>query len=578
MTLPPLPQTIEQAPARDWSAYQPYYEELQNRPVTPETAGAWLADWSHLSRWFYEVYSIIYIEKTLDTADKAKEEAFLHFVEHVFPPFSVAEQKLKERLLALDLQNPDLQLMLRQMKTDAALFREANIPLQTELQKLGNEYDNLTGGLKVTWDGEEKNLAQLTPFLESQDPAVRERAWRAIQEQWHTVRTQLDEIYLKMLALRVQIAKNADEPDFRTYTFKERGRFDYTPADCFTFHKAIEEVIVPAAQKILYHKAQALGVPALKPWDWVSESGIVVDTRPGPALTPYQTEDELIQTSLNIFNKIDVELGRFFADMAENQLLDLQSRPGKAMGGYCSTLPLRRKPYIFMNGVGNHDTVQTLLHEAGHAFHAYAAQQPLIWQENAPMEFCEVASMSMELLAGDYLTKDKGGFYTPAEAARARLSHLEGIVLFLPYMATVDAFQHWVYTHTEELLAGDGAAKLDAKWLELCQRFLPGLDWTGFEAERMSGWHRKLHIYQIPFYYIEYGMAQIGALQVWRNSLINGQAPALTAYRNGLAQGGQQTLPQLFKTAGAEFRFDTALLRQLVDLVENTFAQLEAQL
>ena len=286
-------------------------------------------------------------------------------------------------------------------------------------------------------------------------------------------------------------------------------------------------------------------------------------------------QDELIQGSLNILNQVDPALGRHFALMAEEHLLDLETRQGKALGGYCSTLHLRKRPFIFMNGVGIHDDVQTLLHEAGHAFHVFeTADLPLIWQTDAPMEFCEVASMSMELLAAPYLTKEFGGFYTPSESARARIEHLEGIITFLPYMAVVDAFQHWVYTHPDEAAK---AAACDKVWDELWRRFMPDVDWTGFEAARISGWHRKPHIFSVPFYYIEYGMAQIGALQVWQNAIQN-EETAVASYRKALALGGTKTLPELFSTAGADFRFDTALLTELVALIEQTVAALEASL
>ena len=280
----------------------------------------------------------------------------------------------------------------------------------------------------------------------------------------------------------------------------------------------------------------------------------------------------MIQGSLNIFNSVDLELGRYFAIMAEEGLLDLDTRSGKALGGYCRTLDMRKRPFIFMNGVGVHDDVQTMLHEAGHAFHVFeTAALPLYWQADKPMEFAEVASMAMEKIAAPYMIKENGGFYTAAEAARARIEHLENEILFLPYMAVVDAFQHWVYTHPEVAM---NAANCDAAWDALWDRFMPGIDWTGFEEARMTGWHRKLHIFTVPFYYIEYGMAQIGALQVWRNSLSD-QAGALAAYRHALSLGGTKTLPELFATAGAQFRFDADLLSELVALVENTIDGLE---
>jgi oligoendopeptidase F len=297
-----------------------------------------------------------------------------------------------------------------------------------------------------------------------------------------------------------------------------------------------------------------------------------VDTFSGAPLQPYQGQDALIQGSINMFNRLDMELGRYFADMAEENLLDLDTRAGKALGGYCSTLAMRRRPFIFMNGTGMHDDVQTLLHEAGHAFHVFeTADLPLVWQLDAPMEFCEVASMSMELLAAPNLIKENGGFYNEKDAARARLEHLESIITFLPYMAVVDTFQHWVYTHPEEAM---NAANCDAAWDAQWQRFIPDVDWTGYEASRMTGWQRKPHIFGSPFYYVEYGMASVGAMQVWRNSLKDHTA-ALAAYRQALALGGTKTLPDLFAAAGAEFRFDTPMLAEVIGLVEAEIEALE---
>ncbi|MEW5987618.1 MAG: M3 family metallopeptidase, partial [Chloroflexota bacterium] len=319
------------------------------------------------------------------------------------------------------------------------------------------------------------------------------------------------------------------------------------------------------------------------PWDYIPEHTIIAEPPDKPQLKPYQGAEELTRHSLDILTQVDPELGRYFGIMAEEKLLDLDTRPGKALGGYCSTLALRKRPFIFMNGVGTHDDVQTLLHEAGHAFHVFeTAGLPLVWQTDPPLEFCEVASMSMELLAAPYLSKDQGGFYTPVEIAQARIEHLEGIILFLPYMAVVDAFQHWVYTHPDEAAE---PANCDATYQALCQRFLPGLDWSGHTETRFlgetqfleevikTGWQRKGHIFDSPFYYIEYGLAQVGALQVWRNALKD-QAAAVAAYRRALAAGCTGTLPELFALAGAEFRFDATLLGELVELVEATLDKL----
>lgn len=566
------PTSVSEIDATQWSSFEPYFSELQARPLDADGLWRWLEDWSALNRLLWESFALVYIDKSLDTADPAKEKAFLDMVSNVRPQAEVADQKLKERLLALDIP-AELQervaLMLRDLRNDAELFRDENVPLQVELAKMGSEYDKITGGMQAEWDGERLNLNQLKVFLNRKDRAVRERAWHTMMDLWLGSRDALNTLYADMLQLRRQVADNAGFENYRDYAFRERGRFDYTPEDCFTFHEAIEAVVVPAAERIYARKQARLGLDRLRPWD------TEVDTSTAAPLEPYRGQDELVQGSLNIFQNVDPALARHFAAMAEENLLDLDTRAGKALGGYCSTLYLRKRPFIFMNGAGTHDDVQTMLHEAGHAFHVFETDGlPLMWQTLAPMEFCEVASMSMELLSAPYLTREFGGFYTASEAARARIEHLEGIITFLPYMAVVDAFQHWVYTHPDE--AADATA-CDAQWEALWQRFMPGVDWTGLEAERETGWHRKLHIFRAPFYYIEYGMAQVGALQVWRNALQD-QAGAVNSYREALALGGTQTLPDLFAAAGAEFRFDTAMLTDLVALIENTVADLEATL
>lgn len=567
MNFPLLPTTLNDTIVTDWQAFAPYFAALQTAEITPTDIDEWLLYWSDLRRLVGEALATLSIQKTIDTTDVAKEQAYLDFIENVLPQVMVADQVLKQRLLALALEDrDDLALILRAMRNEADLFRDENVPLQTRLAKLDNDYDKVTGGLKTDWNGEPHNLSQLGQYQMDKDRQVRERAWNMTMDLWLSQREMLNKLYADMLELRQQVAENADVPDYRAYVFREYGRFDYTPDDCLIFHQAIETAVVPAALRIYEKKRTRLGLSQLRPWD------ILVDTNDQPSLKPYQGQDQLIQGALNILNQVDVALGRYFAVMAEENLLDLQTRPGKALGGYCATLPKQKRPFIFMNGVGLHDDVQTLLHEAGHAFHVFeTANIPLIWQTDAPMEFCEVDSMSMELLAAPYLTRDFGGFYTPVEAARARIEHLEGIITFLPYMAVVDAFQHWVYTHPREAASSDNC---DNAWNNLWVRFMPGVDWTGYENVQMSGWHRKLHIFGVPFYYVEYGMAQVGALQVWRNARQD-QAQAVAAYRQALALGSTKTLPELFAAAGAEFRFDTAMLTDLVNLIETTVEELE---
>ena len=573
MHIPPLPNSIDSINPRQWQTFQPYAEELQQRPFSPETITQWLTDWSALRALIWEAGAVLSVKKTINTADVDAEQAYLDFITNVQPQASIADQALKERLLAFDgadeamaAMEPSMALVLRDMRDAADLFRDENVPLQTELEKLDNAYDKITGGLTAVFDGEEKNLSQLRALLQNKDRDVRHRAWTTMMELWGSKRDELNQLYSDMLRLRRQVAANAGLADYREYIFREYGRFSYTPADCFTFHEAIETAVVPAASRIYAKKKAQLALDKLRPWD------VSVETSDAPALTPYNGQDELIQQSINIFHQVDPELGRYVSTMAEEELLDLDTRAGKALGGYCTEFSVRKRPFIFMNGTGQHDDVQTMFHEVGHAFHVFeAADLPFIWQKNPPMEFAEVASMSMELLTAPYFPKENGGFYSPADAARARIEHLEGLITFLPYMAVVDAFQHWVYTNPD---AAMDSANCDTAWDELWSRFMPDTNWDGLDDVRITGWHRKPHIFGYPFYYIEYGMAQVGAMQVWRNSLAD-PAGALTAYREALSLGGTKTLPDLFAAAGAEFRFDTAMLTDLVALVEQTIIELE---
>jgi oligoendopeptidase F len=373
------------------------------------------------------------------------------------------------------------------------------------------------------------------------------------------VREELDELFDELLGFRTRIAANAGYDDYRDYKWQQLGRFDYTPADAVRFQDAILETVVPALERQSARRAALLGVDTLRPWD------LDVDAHGDTPLRPFETADELADGSIRVFERVDPALAGMVRQMRDEGLLDLDNRKGKAPGGYCATLSARRRPFIFMNAVGTEDNVRTMLHEAGHAFHVFDRNGlPLIWQRRSPMEFNEVASMSMELLTAPYLDRASGGFYEAEDAIRSRIQHLERIISFLPYMATVDAFQLWLYAnpaHTRD--------ERDAEWLRLHRRFVVGADWSGHEESRESLWQHKLHIFQAPFYYIEYGIAQLGALQVWRNSLRD-PADALARYRSALALGGTRPLPELFRAAGAEVVLDAEPLAELVALVETT--------
>jgi oligoendopeptidase F len=351
-----------------------------------------------------------------------------------------------------------------------------------------------------------------------------------------------------------------------------------------TFHQAIEKVVVPAATRIYEKRRQKMGLGCerseyqrfsgiLRPWDLDLEQGVF--TFYVPPLQPYRNVADLGKTASRIFHRVDPQFGRYFEIMLEENLLDLPNRKGKAPGGYCTAFRVSKRPFIFMNAVGTHDDVQTMLHESGHAFHVFETNElPYYHQRKTGMEFSEVASMAMELLSAPYLPAKEGGFYSLEDTARARIEHLERNLLFWPYMAVVDAFQHWVYTHH---FAASDPSNCDEKWDELWQRFIPGVDWSGLEEARRTGWQRKIHIHTNPFYYVEYGFAQLGAVQIWRNA-IQDQASAVHAYRNALSLGGTVTIPELYRTAGANFAFDEGSVEQIISLMEGTISALEHQI
>jgi oligoendopeptidase F len=551
-----------------WSSIEPYYQELAGRALDAANVNQFLLDWTTLSQLWYESYQRLYVGITVDTTDQQAEQAYNNFLDNIYPPVQAAEQQLKEKLLASGLQPEGFEVPLAILRMEAGIFCSENLPLLAGELKLGAEYEKIVGGQTVEWEGKELTLPQLQPVYQEPDRERRERAWRLAAARQLADRLAINELWGKMMAVRRQIAANAGQPDFRAYMWQKRLRFDYTPEDCDSFHRAIEQVVVPAARRLYEKRRQRLGVEQLRPWD------LEVDPFSRPPLQPFKTVAELEQKTSAIFHQVHPQLGEYFEIMRGENLLDLENRMGKAPGGYCTDFLVIRRPFIFTNAVGVHDDVQTLIHEGGHAFHVFEARQlPYYQYFQVPLEFAEVASMGMELLAAPYLVADAGGFYTPAEAARAFADNLERSLLFWPYMAVVDAFQHWVYTHPEQ---GSDPAACDAKWAGLWGRFMPGVDWSGLEAELVTGWQRKGHIHTDPFYYVEYGLALLGALQVWRNALQN-QPAAVAAYRQALSLGYSVPLPQLFATAGARFAFDAGTLGEVVDLVLRTIEELESQ-
>src|SRR5208282_2236105 len=544
-----VPQNLDLG---DWPQIAPLFDQLEARAAQAHNAVAlerWLLDWSELNAALDEEASRRYIAMTCHTDNADAEKAYLHFVENVEP-------QLKPRQFALEkihvahpqrakLPKQRFEVFDRDVKNHIELFRPENVPLETGEAKLCQQYQKLSGALTVNFRGEEKTLVQMGRYLEEPDRALRQEAWELVARRRLQEAEKFDGIFDELIKLRQQIAANAGFKNYRDYAFRKMGRFDYTPDDCAKFHDAVEKEIMPVVRELQSRRRAQLKLEKLRPWD------LAVDPQNRPPLKPFAEVGEMVSRTQKIFDRLDGELAGGFRQMQDLHLLDLDNRKGKAPGGYQSTLSESRLPFIFMNAVGQQRDVETILHEAGHAFHALAASaEDLYAYRSAPIEFCEVASMSMELLGNEFIEE----FYSAADANRARRTHLEGIIGFFPWMATVDGFQHWVYTHP-----GHSRAERAAAWLELMDRFGGEVDWTGYETARAHLWHRQLHIFLHPFYYVEYGIAQLGALQVWANSRRD-SAKALNDYKTALALGGSRPLPELFQAAGCRFAFDQATI------------------
>jgi oligoendopeptidase F len=560
VTLPSTPEAIADF---TWTELAPHYEVLLAAPLAPNNLRDWLRKWSSLDELVDEAYTQSMVAYTADTRDETREAAYLRWASEIAPKLHEVRVKLGERLLPFELELGELTVMLREIRTDVAIFREENLPRMAELEELEAAYDKVTGGLTVLFDGEEKTIPALQPYLLDRDRELRERAFRAGAGAYLEKREELASLFDRMVRVRHDLGRAAGFSNYRDYAFTAKYRFDYTPQDCERFHAAVEETVLPAIKRMHEGRRQQLGVETLRPWD--------LQLRPTRTtrLVPFNTTQEFVDGARRIFERVDPELGAFFRTMSGEKLLDLESRQGKAPGGYCTRFSHRGLPFIFMNAVGVHDDVSTLVHECGHAFHTFLSSHlPYLWERQTGHEAAELASMSMELLAAPYLEQPTG-YYNRADAAEAQLDHLEDLLSGLPHIACVDAFQHWLYTTGIDATP----AERDSMWLEIRARFEPSVDWSGHNAERIARWYRQSHIFTAPFYYIEYGIAQLGALQVWRESLEH-PARALDRYKQALSLGGARTLPEIYQTAGASLVFESEQMAPLVAAVEKRMSEL----
>ncbi len=553
-------------PAVNWEHYAPRYQHLLDTPLTATDVPAWLADWSDVDAELGETANKLSTFADLHTDDEAAQQRHQTFVATVMPPAARAGQALTEKLLAVPdyVPAPDFALNHRRFRDAAALFREANVELGVVHEQQKNRHSVITGNQKVHLNGEELTIPQARQGLDSPDRAQREAAWHALSASNMAVAPELDAVMLDLIATRRQLARNADEADYRAFRWKQLDRVDYTPADCLAFHEAVTAEVVPLASALVQDTARELGLDRMRPWDY--NRGHLPDPRGREALKPFTTGAQLEELALGAFAGVDAGLAERFGQMRRGGLLDLESRPGKMSHAYCQYFPVNNEPFVLMNVVGTADDLRVLFHEVGHAFHGFYSgeAQPLVWNRWSPIEFVEIPSMAMEFLTLDHL----GHVFDDEALARYRYNQLRGVIFFLPWAAQMDAFQHWLYAEAPEDVQ---IADLDARWLELDRTFHPFVDWTGLdEQERARGW-QYYHIFQVPFYYIEYAMCYLAAVGIWREARSDA-AGALERYRAALRLGNTVSVPELYRAAGVEFRFDRDHIRGLMTFLKGQLA------
>ena len=551
----------------NWETLEPYLQNLEQRTIN-SVAGLeqWLKDASELEAVISEEACWRQIRITCDTENKELESAFVFFMMEIQPKIQPYSDRLNQKLIASPFtKNLDQQkyfTYLRNVKKNIDLFREANIPLQAELNVESQQYGAMAGKMTVKVNEQEFTLQQAAKFLEDPDRNLREEVYRKINDRRLQDKKELDELFTSLIRKRHQMALNAGFENFRDYKFIEMGRFDYSKKDCYQFHEAVKQYVMPLVNQIYENKKKKLGLDSLRPWDIDAEpSGI-------KPLHPFQTSEELIEKTISCFDELDSFFSDCLRKMKSMKHLDLESRKGKAPGGYNMPLIESGAPFIFMNAAGQLDDVTTIVHEGGHAVHSFLTHDlELTGFKDCPTEFAEVASMTMELFTMDYWLVF---FDNNDDLIRAKEQQLERVITIFPWIAAIDKFQHWVYenpNHTEAERANN--------WLKIIDEFSsPAIDFSGMEEYRKYSWQRQLHLYEVPFYYIEYGIAQLGAIGLWKQFKQNKEA-ALKNYTTALSLGGTKPLPDLFKTAGLSFNFSPSPISELMLFVKKELDNLQ---
>jgi oligoendopeptidase F len=551
----------------DWSSLKPFFDDLLNREL-PDLSSLrnWLSDRSELESVISEDMGWRYIKMTCYTDNQEYSKRYQDFVENIQPQIAPLADQLNKKMAASEFlpqleSEPGFKILIRNLMKDIELFREENIPLFTQINTDTQKYAQISGAMTVEINDKELTLQQAGVILQSTDRTKREEAYRRISERRLKDKQELDDLFSKLVELRHRVSRNAGFSNFRDYMFKSYGRFDYTPKDCFDFHESISSEVVPILNELSKERKEKLKVSSLRPWDKA------VDPEGREPLKAFENGNDLTEKSIQCFYRLDPFLGQCLSIMKEMGHLDLESRKGKAPGGYNYPLAEIGVPFIFMNATSTMRDMTTIMHEGGHAVHNFLTKDLSLSDfKSPPMEVAELASMSMELIS-----MDAWDIFFPNEEdlKRAKREQLEDIIETLPWVATIDQFQHWIYenpSHSQE--------DRRKNWNEVFARYADTLtDWNGLEQGRDYSWQKQLHLYEVPFYYIEYGMAQLGAIALWRNYKLDKQK-GLEGYMNALKLGNLTTIPEIYKAANIKFDFSKAYIRELMNFVRAEFASI----
>lgn len=550
-----------------WEALKPLFDNLLERKLNSvQDLKKWFSDRSEIESVLAEDMAWRYIRMTCYTDNEEYRKNYQDFIENIQPQMAPVADQLNKQAAASPYLNElagkeGYNIMIRSLKKEIEIFRDANVPLYTEINTETQKYAQLNGAMTIEMEGKELTLQQASVYLMSTDRAKREEVYHKISARRLQDKEVLNDLFSTLVKLRHQVAINADFTNFRDYMFKALGRFDYTPQDCFDFHEAIQHEVVPILDKFSKERKAALGVSQLRPWDKA------VDPEGREALKPFTNGKELTDKTIEVFRRLDPFLGQCLAIMKAMGHLDLESRKGKAPGGYNYPLAEIGVPFIFMNATSTLRDMVTIMHEGGHAIHNFLTRDLELNEfKSTPSEVAELASMSMELISLDHWDV----FFTDeAELKRAKREHLEDLIETLPWVATIDRFQHWLYTHPQHTLP-----QRTQEWNTIFDQFADTVtDWSSLQAAKDYLWQKQLHLYEVPFYYIEYGMAQLGAIAVWRNFRKN-PAKGLAGYQNALKLGYIRSIPEIYKAAGIEFNFSREYIKELMDFVREELAKI----